>query len=119
MRGASFEGRDSLADVEAKQAWDQRESITFVDVREFQEWDAGRIDGSVHIPLMELSARVDEVPSDRKIVAVCKVGSRSEMAARWLRGQGMDAHNLVGGLLAWQLAGLPLGDDAGGEGTLI
>jgi rhodanese-related sulfurtransferase len=84
-----------------------------LDVRKDEEWVAGRVDGSVHIPLAEVEARAGELPKGRMIVTVCKDGGRSYKAAYALRQAGYDAVNLDGGLTAWVAAGLPLSDDAG------
>jgi rhodanese-related sulfurtransferase len=79
-----------------------------LDVREADEWAAGRIAGAVHIPVGELVARQDEIPEDRPIVVVCRSGSRSAWAVGMLARAGYDSANLSGGLQAWQAAGLPL-----------
>jgi rhodanese-related sulfurtransferase len=42
------------------------------------------------------------------VVFYCRSGSRSAMATEAFRGAGFDAHNMVGGLLEWNAAGLPL-----------
>ena len=68
----------------------------------------GRIDGSVHIPMNELPARLAEVPEDREIVTVCKVGMRSYNAAGWLRQLGRNAVSLQGGMDRWKALGLPV-----------
>jgi hydroxyacylglutathione hydrolase len=84
-----------------------------VDVREPVEWDAGRISGAVLIPLGELGRRVEELPRDRRMVIVCRTGSRSGYAADALHGAGYDVANLRGGLYAWAAGSLPLEPDGG------
>ena len=80
-----------------------------LDVREPQEIAAeGLIEGSLHIPMNEIPARLSEVPRDREIVAVCKRGQRSFNVAAWLKQQGYEALSLSGGLDAWRAAGLPV-----------
>jgi rhodanese-related sulfurtransferase len=83
-----------------------------LDVREDDEWEAGHIEGAVHVPLMQLPQRLQHDPGslqpETPIVVVCKVGGRSAQATAWLRRQGYDAVNLTGGMLAWQAAGRPL-----------
>lgn len=77
-----------------------------VDVREGGEWIFGHIGGALHIPLGELVTRVAEVPADRKVVVVCRVGARSAQAVNWLNNtQGRTTVNLVGGMAAWVRAG--------------
>jgi rhodanese-related sulfurtransferase len=89
-----------------------------LDVREDDEWEAGHIAGSTHVPLSELMGRLDEVPGTDPLVVVCRVGARSAQVAAWLRGQGRDAVNLAGGLESWAAAGRPLVTDRGGPGSV-
>lgn len=79
-----------------------------LDVREQNEWDEGHIDGALHIPLMELPARLDDVPADQPVVCVCHSGARSAQATVYLNRNGREAVNLAGGMEAWQAAGRPL-----------
>jgi hypothetical protein len=62
----------------------------------------------VHIPEDDLEDRLEELDRGRPVVTVCRAGTRSEEAAEWLRGQGFEAQNLDGGMLAWKWAGLPI-----------
>jgi rhodanese-related sulfurtransferase len=84
-----------------------------VDVREQYEVDAGRIGGSTHVTLGELSARAGEIDRDRPVIFYCRVGGRSAMATQAFQGAGYDAHNMTGGLVEWAAAGLPLDPDDG------
>lgn len=90
-----------------------------LDVREDDEWQAGHIEDAQHIPLGELGDRVGELPTGRRIVAVCRSGSRSAAAVRGLKQLGYDALNLDGGVTAWSRAGLPLVDESGRAGRVI
>jgi rhodanese-related sulfurtransferase len=81
--------------------------IVVLDVREDDEWQAGHIEGAVHIPLIDLPARIGEVP-DRQTLVVCKVGGRSARAVYYLAQQGYDVINLAGGMLDWEAAGRPM-----------
>ena len=89
-----------------------------LDVREQDEWDAGHVEGSQHIPIGELLGRLPEIPTDREVVVVCRVGSRSAQVAAYLGQQGYDMVNLTGGLEAWVDAGRPLVSDAGAPHVL-
>ena len=92
----------------------RRADFHLLDVREDDEWTAGHID-----PLAQLSARLEELPKEKTIVAVCRSGGRSEAAVRGLRRLGFQAENLEGGVNAWDRAKLPLVDNAGGRGRVI
>jgi rhodanese-related sulfurtransferase len=83
-------------------------SALFVDVREADEFEAGYIEGSAHIPIGEIQARWQELLGHETVVVVCQIGQRSGLVTDFLREKGLDAHNLEGGLEAWSRAGLPL-----------
>ena len=87
--------------------------IQLIDVRQPEEHEAGRIAGDRFIELAQLSALLDTIDRDRPVVFYCRSGSRSAMATEAFRGAGFDAHNMIGGLLDWDAAGLPL-DPPGG-----
>ena len=82
--------------------------VQLIDVRQPEEHDAGRITGDRLIELSRLATEVDSLDQTRPIVFYCRSGSRSAMATEAFRGAGFDAHNMVGGLLDWHAAGLPL-----------
>jgi rhodanese-related sulfurtransferase len=103
--------------VDPKTAASQ-DDLFLLDVREFHEWAAGHIEGSVHIPMSELGARQAELPTDRTILAVCRSGSRSGMVTQALQRAGYQAENLDGGVLAWLTDGLDLVDGDGGAGRI-
>lgn len=86
-----------------------------LDVRRDDEWVAGHAPDAVHIPLDQLPARVDELPTDRPIAAVCHAGGRSARATAFLRGRGLDVTNYEGGMVAWARAGGPLVSEDGRE----
>ncbi len=91
----------------------ERGEIQLIDVRQSDEHDAGRIAGDRLIELAQLASQAQTIDRDRPVVFYCRSGSRSAMATEAFRGAGYDAHNLTGGLLDWQAAGLPL-EPAGG-----
>ena len=91
----------------------QEGDIQLIDVRQPEEHEAGRIAGDRFIELAQLAAQVATIDRERPVVFYCRTGSRSAMATEAFRGAGFDAHNMVGGLVEWHAAGLPL-DPPGG-----
>ncbi|HEU0100899.1 MAG TPA: rhodanese-like domain-containing protein [Mycobacteriales bacterium] len=79
-----------------------------LDVREDDEWAAGRAPGAVHLPMSELVERLAEVPADRPVAVVCRSGHRSAQVTAYLVAQGRSARNVDGGMAAWAQLGLPL-----------
>ncbi len=73
-----------------------------LDVRGTNEWEAGHIDGSLHIPLPHLTERLNELPEDRPLVVHCASGYRSSIAMGLLEISGR-SHDmeLIGGYEAW------------------
>ena len=84
------------------------DGAVIVDVREPREHEQAHVEGTIDIPLGELVARIDEVPRDTTVYVLCHVGGRSAQAAQYLEGNGFDAVNVTGGILAWYRAGLPV-----------
>jgi len=81
--------------------------ITVLDVREPGEVAGGGIEGSVHIPVGTLSARLGELDRGKLLVVHCKGGYRSSIATSILRRAGFrNIANLTGGFEAWKAAGL-------------
>ena len=72
-----------------------------VDVRSQEEYDAGHLDGAVHIPLPELVERIDELPH-APLALMCGTGYRSSIGCSLLLRAGRrDVMNLAGG---WEAA---------------
>ena len=91
-----------------------------LDVREDDEWDAGHAPEAVHVVMGSVPDRIDEIPSDRTVVCICRVGGRSGSVATALAGAGYDVRNVDGGMLAWEAAGLAVVDGPGdGPGRII
>jgi rhodanese-related sulfurtransferase len=85
-----------------------------LDVREDDEWTAGHAPGATHLPMMEIPVRMTEVPQDRDVVVVCRVGGRSGQVVAYLMQQGWsNVTNLDGGMMGWASAGRPLTTDDG------
>ena len=78
-----------------------------LDVRDEDEYRAGHIPGSVHIPFGQLGDRLDEVPRDREIATVCSGGKRSGLAASLLQREGYERliHVAHGGVGTWEKSG--------------
>lgn len=93
-------GEISVADLGAL-----GDGVTVIDVRELDEWVDGHIPWAVHVPLATVPDRVDAFDGTPTYV-ICKVGGRSASACRFVAEQGADVVNVVGGMLAWEAAGL-------------
>ena len=73
-----------------------------LDVRE--PWEVARcmLADSVHIPMRQIPARIEELDRDGEIVVICHHGIRSNQVAQFLDAQGFThVYNLMGGVDAW------------------
>ena len=74
---------------------------------------------AVWIPMGEIPARIGEIPAGGTVVVICRSGGRSGRVVEFLRGQGVDAVNLTGGMQAWATAGLDVVTDSGAPGAVV
>lgn len=79
-----------------------------LDVRQPEEFQLAHIAGATLIPLGELDRRLAEVPQGREVVCICASGHRSVPAVRKLAAAGFTASSLKNGMIAWQMAKLPV-----------
>lgn len=92
---------DELARVHA-------EGAHVIDVRQLDEYLGGHVPGALHIPLDQLGARWEELPTGAELLVICQSGGRSAAAVRALIEAGMTAVNVAGGTKAWIDAGNPV-----------
>jgi rhodanese-related sulfurtransferase len=104
----------SAVDAEAGSA----ENV-LLDVRNADEWEAGHAARAQWIPLGDLEGARFRLPMNRRIVCVCRTGSRSARATESLIAWGFDAANMEGGMKAWAAEGLAVVRDDGTPGEII
>ncbi len=124
---------EAITPEELQRRLDAGEPVTILDTRNRDEVEAWAIDGPGverhHVPYAKfLSAKVtggaaDLLPAGvpEPVIAVCPRGEASDEVAELLRGEGVDAVNLAGGMEGWarvyQHAELPA--EATGEATVL
>jgi rhodanese-related sulfurtransferase len=86
----------------------QEPDLLVIDVREPYEREAGHIEGTRHVALVELSDAAATIRRDRPVVFYCRVGARSGMAAKAFRASGFEAYSMQGGLVRWASEGMAL-----------
>ena len=108
---------DDLTNV--KGVYDRLGEIQLVDCREQYEWDAGRVEGAIFIPLNTLMAGAGaELDHSKPVAVICRSGNRSELASTMLQARGFEAYNVEGGMEAWEAAGLPFSTSDGSPGRV-
>jgi hydroxyacylglutathione hydrolase len=88
---------------------DAADAPALIDVREAQEWRAGRIGAAPNVPLTELQQRLREIPAEGRVILQCQGGYRSLIAASLCERAGREGLvDMEGGFGAWAQAGRPI-----------
>jgi adenylyltransferase/sulfurtransferase len=105
VRGESAPPAGAISEItveELKARLERGDDLFILDVRNPEEFQICRLEGSTLIPLPTLPQRVGELDRSREMVVHCKSGMRSQRAIGFLRTQGFTRlANLKGGILAW------------------
>lgn len=108
----AYLGNDDVEPIDRDALLDRisQGNVVIIDVRPEDEFAAGHIEGAVSIPLEELYDRVCELPRDLDVVAYCRgeYCVLSYEAVRLLRGKGLRAQRMEGGMLEWRLEDRPV-----------
>ncbi len=76
-----------------------------IDVRRADEFESGKINNAINIPVDELRKRMREIPKDKNVFIYCEAGLRGYLAQRILLQNGYkNVKNLSGGYQLWNAA---------------
>ena len=103
-------GGASVSTLEATQLINRQDALV-VDIRSADDFRKAHILNARNVPLPELDARLGDLEKfkAKPIIIACESGNRSGSAAAVLRKRGFEkVFSLVGGIGAWQQAGLPV-----------
>jgi rhodanese-related sulfurtransferase len=79
-----------------------RAKPVLLDVREPWEFQIAHVEGSTHVPMRAVPAKVGELEADADTVVICHHGGRSMQVAMFLERAGFGrVYNLSGGVDAW------------------
>jgi rhodanese-related sulfurtransferase len=94
---------EEITATELKARLDRGDDLQIIDVREPNEYETARLEGSKLIPLGQVVNRKDEIDESRETVVHCKLGGRSAKAIEALQRAGFKGRllNLKGGITAW------------------
>ena len=81
--------------------------VPLIDVREADEFAAGRVPGAVNVPMSRIGELLHELP-DGEFDVICAVGGRSARVVTALEARGYTANNVEGGTNGWADAGYPV-----------
>ncbi|RRN46907.1 rhodanese-like domain-containing protein [Streptococcus halitosis] len=80
----------------------QKESLSVLDVREVEEFEALHLEGAQNLPLGQLADIFDRLDKDLLYYVICKSGMRSARACQFLAEKGYDVINVQGGMTAFE-----------------
>ena len=80
----------------------QKESLSVLDVREVEEFEALHLEGAQNLPLGQLADIYDRLDKDLLYYVICKSGMRSARACQFLAEQGYEVINVQGGMTAFE-----------------
>ena len=106
------EGSSGICAEVLKARLDFGEKVFLLDVRQPNEFAAGRIEGSLNVPVREVPKNLDKLPQDKnaQIVVVCASAVRSGYVAMALSFKGYTnvKHLAVGYIAGWEKVGYPV-----------
>ena len=76
----------------------QKESLSVLDVREVEEFEALHLEGVRNFPLSQLADAYEQLDKDNLYYVICKSGMRSARACKFLAEQGYEVINVQGGM---------------------
>jgi len=107
-----FSGQEAVEPLDRKSLLRRarNDEVTIIDVRPYDEYLNGHIQGAISIPIDELENRLAELPPDQEIVAYCRgpYCVWSGQAVEFLRQNNFHATHLRDGVLDWRAHGLPI-----------
>ena len=93
----------SLTPKQLQEKISHHQDICLLDVRQNWEYKLCALPNSLHIPLVDLDDRLEEIPPSHMIVVICHHGIRSQQGALKLIKAGFkEVFNLTGGIDAWR-----------------
>lgn len=103
-------GGPEISTLEATRLMNQGGAL-ILDVRDEKDFAAGHLPRARHIPVRDLSGRLEEIGKfkSKPVIVTDKSGARAGSACRLLKQSGFTTvYQLKGGLGAWQQASLPV-----------
>ena len=80
----------------------QKESLSVLDVRGVEEFEALHLEGALNYPLSQLADTYEQLDKTQPYYVICKSGIRSARACQFLAEQGYEVVNVQGGMDAFE-----------------
>lgn len=100
------EAKQQIEEVTPEQVRDmqlRQEKVVYLDVREPNEWNLGRLPHAIHLPRGNLETKVEGmIDRGQKVVIYCARGNRSALAALTMRQMGYEnVASMARGFMGW------------------
>lgn len=100
------EAKEQIDEVTPEQVRDMQargEKVVYLDVREPNEWNLGRLPHAVHLPRGHLESKVEGlIDRGEKVVIYCARGNRSALAALTMKRMGYEnVASMARGFMGW------------------
>ena len=100
------EAKQQIREVTPEEVRDMQarnEPVVYLDVREPNEWNLGRLPNAVHLPRGNLEGKVEGIVGrDQKVVVYCARGNRSALAALTMKQMGYEnVSSMARGIQGW------------------
>src|SRR3954469_22409051 len=94
---------DEVTPEQVREMQTRGEKVVYLDVREPNEWNLGRLPGAVHLPRGNLESKVEAlIDRSQRVVIYCARGNRSALAALTMKQMGYDnVVSMARGFLGW------------------
>ncbi len=91
-----------ISPIDLKNAQESTGEYLILDVREEYETQICSIP-AMHIPMAEIESRKSEIPTDKKLVVMCRTGKRAEAVANYMECElgFSNLYILEGGIIGW------------------
>lgn len=96
-----------ISPAETKEIHDSGDAVIFLDVREPNEWNLGRIPGAVHLPRGNIESKVEGlVERSQRVIIYCARANRSALAADTMQQMGYEnVSSMAEGFGGWIAVG--------------
>ncbi len=94
---------DEVTPEQVREMQARGERVVYLDVREPNEWNLGRLPHAVHLPRGNLETKVEAlVERGQKVVIYCARGNRSALAALTMKQMGYESvASMARGFQGW------------------
>jgi rhodanese-related sulfurtransferase len=94
---------DEVTPEQVREMQARGESVVYLDVREPNEWNLGRLPQAVHLPRGNLETKVEGlIDRNQRVVVYCARGNRSALAALTMMQMGYEnVSSMARGFLGW------------------